>query len=389
MSLIILGSTGSVGTQAVEVARKLGIKVAALTCGSDIKLLEEQARMLGVSACAAADKSAARELRVALADTDIKIYSGEDGICELIAEPRTRKSYAGCEADKVLVAISGIAGLRPTLAAIDAGYDVALANKETLVTAGRLVMAHAKTRGVKILPVDSEHSAIFQCLTHPEAVSRLILTASGGPFFGKTRRDTASVTPGQALGHPTWKMGPRVTIDSSTLMNKGFEVIEAARLYDIPTDRIEVVVHRESIIHSMVEYIDNASIAQLSLPDMRLCISYALTYPNRACGLTGRLNLADIGRLTFYKPDFENFPLLGLAYDAESRSDAARVALNAADEIAVELFLQGKIGYNDISELVTAVVRGARDEDYGDCDRIIAADREFREKTKNLLGDTL
>jgi len=375
MSLIILGSTGSVGTQAIEVAESLDIKVTALSCGSDIALLEQQARRLGVKACVVRDSEAAKSLRLSMADTAVRVYAGEDGLCEMLADLR---------ADKVLNAVSGFDGLRPTLAAIDAGSDVALANKESLVVAGKLVMARAKAAGVKILPVDSEHSALLQCMTHPEAVSRLILTASGGPFFGKKRAETASVTPEQALGHPTWKMGPRVTIDSSTLMNKGFEVIEAARLYDMPVDRIDVVIHRESIIHSMVEYIDNASIAQLSLPDMRLCIQYALTYPKRAPGLTGRLNLADIGRLTFYRPDYDEFPLLGLAYEAERRSDAARVALNAADEVAVELFLNRKISYNEIAELVCEVVRSACDEDYSDWQDIAQADRAFRMQTLEL-----
>jgi 1-deoxy-D-xylulose 5-phosphate reductoisomerase len=377
MAIIILGSTGSVGTQAIEVARGHNIKVAALSCARDIKLLEEQARMLGVRACAVKSEEAAKSLRLALADTQIKVYTGDDGLCEMIADLR---------ADTVLNAVSGIAGLRPTLAAIESGCDVALANKESLVTAGKLVMERAKVKGVKILPVDSEHSALLQCMTHPNAVSRLILTASGGPFFGKTSEETASVTPEQALGHPTWKMGPRVTIDSSTLMNKGFEVIEAARLYNIPVEQIDVVVHRESIIHSMVEYTDNASIAQLSLPDMRLCIQYALTYPNRIEGLIGRLDLADIGKLTFYKPDFSTFPLLGLAYEVEGRSDAAHVALNAADEVAVELFLQRKIGYNDISELVCRVVRGVCDKSYISYAQIADADRVFREETLALAG---
>lgn len=375
MSLIILGSTGSVGIQAIEVAQALNIKVTALACDSGIGLLEQQARRLGVKACSVREQEAVKSLRLSLADTAVRVYAGEDGLCEMISDL--------C-ADKVLNAVSGFDGLRPTLAAIDAGSDVALANKESLVVAGKLVMARAKAAGVKILPVDSEHSALLQCMTHPDAISRLILTASGGPFFGKRRAETASVTPEQALGHPTWKMGLRVTIDSSTLMNKGFEVIEAARLYEISADRIDVVIHRESIIHSMVEYIDNASIAQLSLPDMRLCIQYALTYPERAPGITGRLNLADIGRLTFYRPDYDEFPLLGLAYEAERRSDAARIALNAADEVAVDLFLNRKICYNDIAELVCEVVRSARDKDYSDFEGIAQADRVFREQTLEL-----
>ena len=375
MAIIILGSTGSVGTQAVEVVRNLNVKVAGLACSGDIAALERQARLLGVEACAVKDEAAARGLKTALSDTDIKIYAGDGGMCDMVADLR---------AEKVLCAVSGIAGLRPTLAAIDSGSDIALANKESLVTAGRLVMGRAKSRGVKILPVDSEHSALLQCMTHPEAVSRLILTASGGPFFGKTRAETADVTPERALGHPTWKMGPRVTVDSSTLMNKGFEVIEAARLYGVSAEHVDVVIHRESIIHSMVEYIDNASIAQLSLPDMRLCIQYALTYPNRLEGLTGRLELADIGRLTFYRPDFAEFPLLGLAYEAERRSDAARVALNAADEEAVALFLGHKIGYNQIAELVCEVVGSTRDKDLGTFEEIADSDLAAREETRRL-----
>lgn len=372
MSLIILGSTGSVGRQAIDVALALGIKVLGISCGSDVLELEKQARMLGVRACSVRDEKAAKSLKQSLADTGIKVYAGEDGICEMIADLR---------ADKVLNAVSGFAGLRPTLAAIDAGCDLALANKESLVAAGKLVMARAKAAGVAVLPVDSEHSALLQCMTHPKAVSRLILTASGGPFFGKTRAELADVTPEEALGHPTWKMGPRVTIDSSTLMNKGFEVIEAARLFDIPAEKIDVVIHRESIIHSMVEYIDNAVLAQLSVPDMRLCIQYALTYPERAPGLTNKLDLAQLGKLTFYKPDYREFPLLGLAYETDRRSDAARVALNAADEIAVGLFLSRKIRYNDIAELVCEVVRSAEERDYFSYGEFAEADRYYREKT--------
>lgn len=380
MSLIILGSTGSVGVQAIEVARALNIEVVGLSCRSDIALLERQARMLGVRACCVRDPDAAKSLRLSLADTNIKVYAGDEGMCEMISELRARK---------VLNAVSGFDGLRPTLAAIEAGSDLALANKESLVAAGKYVMARAKAAGVKILPVDSEHSALLQCMTHPGAISRLLLTASGGPFFGKKRAELAGVTPEQALGHPTWKMGPRITVDSSTMMNKGLEVIEAARLFDISVDQIDVVIHRESIIHSMVEYIDNAVIAQLSLPDMKLCIQYALTYPDRLPGTVGRLSLADIGRLTFFRPDFEQFPLLALAYEAERRSDAARVALNAADEVAVNLFLSRKIGYNDIAELVCEVVRSSADRDYGSYEEFAEADREFREKTRLLAKSRL
>jgi len=377
MSLVILGSTGSVGEQAIDVAENLKINISGLCCQRDIAKLESQARKLNPKAIAVGDDKLYLSLKNSLFDKNIKIYSGEDGICEMIAD---------LNADIALNAISGIAGLRPTLAAIENNYNIALANKESLVAGGRLVMENAKSRGVKILPVDSEHSAIFQCINiaNPESVSRLILTASGGPFFGKKIEDTVDITPAQALNHPTWKMGRRITIDSSTLINKGFEVIEAAYLFNISAENIEVVIHRESIIHSMVEYIDNACIAQLSVPDMRLCINYALTYPKRHKGMTSRLNLAEIGRLSFFEPDYINFPLLGLAYKVLNRSDNARIALNAADEIAVELFLNNKIKYNNIAEIVCEVVEAISENNYNNYLEIAEADSAAREEAKQI-----
>ncbi len=348
-SITVLGSTGSVGTQALDVARSQNLKVDAISGATRIDILEQQIREFSPSVCAVLDESKAKELAVKVADTDCKIVSGYESIVELAGKGVS---------DSVINSITGKAGLRPSLAAIEAGTSLALANKETIVCAGEIVNKKAAEMNVKILPVDSEHSAIFQCIgdSRHEDINKVILTASGGPFYGKTREELAGITPEMALAHPTWKMGPKITIDSATLMNKGFEVIEARYLFDMPAEKIEVIVHPESIVHSMVEYIDRAVIAQLSCPDMRLCVQYALSYPNRCTGTLKPLDLADIGSLTFKRPDMETFKLLKLAYDVLDRGGNIGAALNGANERAVALFLDKKISFTDIMDLVCTAV---------------------------------
>ena len=369
--LIILGSTGSIGTQALEVCRRDGYAVVALAAGGNIELLEKQAREFKVKAVAVFNTQKAEELKIKLKDTDIKVLSGQDGVCEI----------AQMDADIVLNSIVGIAGLRPTLAAIESGHDIALANKETLVTGGDIVKKAAKEKGVKILPVDSEHSAIFQSLQGaPEkSLKKIFLTASGGPFFGKTRKDLENVTVKEALAHPNWSMGAKITIDSATLMNKGLEVIEAVHLFDISADDIEVLVHRQSILHSAVELSDGAVIGQLGTPDMRLPIQYALTYPERSNYAFEKLSLSDIGTLTFQKPDTETFRCLPLCIKAINEGGLRPTAVNGANEEAVRLFLEGKIKFLQIAELVEKAaysVNNIKDfglEDVLECDKLSRA----------------
>jgi len=376
-SLIILGSTGSIGTQALEVAKRDGYKVTALAAGSNIELLEKQAREFGVLAVAVFDEKAAEQLKHNLADTEIKVLGGVEGVCK-IAE------YDG---DIDLTAIVGIAGLRPTLTAINAGKDIALANKETLVTGGELVNKAAREKGVKILPVDSEHSAIFQSLQGaPEgSLRKILLTASGGPFYSKTRADLENVTVKEALNHPNWSMGAKITIDSATLMNKGLEVIEAVHLFGISADNIEVLVHRQSILHSAVELGDGAVIAQLGTPDMRLPIQYALTYPNRSDYAFERLSLTDIGTLTFEKPDTDTFRCLSLCIDAINEGGLAPTAVNGANEEAVKLFLDGKIKFLQIADLVEKALRNVKNKKDFDLDDILETDKQAREFVRKSL----
>lgn len=353
--LSLLGSTGSIGTQALQVVQNLreqGEKweVAALAARSSVNRLEEQARQFHPEVVAVFDEGAALSLRQSLRDTDIQVLSGMEGLCEAAAWP---------EADLTLNAVVGMVGLQPTLAALQAGKALALANKETLVVGGAIVMEAARKRNLPILPVDSEHSAIFQCLQGcPErgALKKLVLTASGGPFFGRSRQELAGVTREQALRHPNWDMGAKITIDSATMMNKGLEVMEASWLFDLPEHRIEVVVHRESVIHSMVEYQDNAVVAQLGVPDMAVPIQYALTYPRRMPSPAGELDLCALGKLTFYPPDREAFPCLELCREALRRGGLVPAAANGANEQAVALFLEGKIGFLDIPRLVEAAM---------------------------------
>ncbi len=376
-SIAIFGSTGSIGTQSIEVARKHKINVKAITAGKDIKRLEEQIREFNPLYCAVLDEEKAKELKVKVADTNTKVVGGEKAIEELAFT---------VECDMFLNSIIGKAGLRPTLAAIESGKNIALANKETLVTAGTIVMNKAREKGVAVLPVDSEHCAISQCLEgYPKKqVSRLILTASGGPFFGKKREELKGITPEMALAHPTWNMGQKITIDSATLMNKGFEVIEACHLFDIDVEKVDVVVHRESIIHSMVEYIDNAVLAQMGVPDMRTCIQYAITYPDRFEGLQEKLDLAKVGKMTFAEPDKETFVLLDLAYKSMKMGGLIPAVLNGANEEAVYLFLNHKISFTDIMDMVKEVVMSYKNIDNPNLEDIETADRNARELIKKL-----
>lgn len=342
----ILGSTGSIGRQSLEVIAACGMRVAALTANSSVKQLEEQARKFHPELAVMMDESAAADLRVRLADTDIRVAGGMEGLLEAAVIP---------SADTVITAVVGMVGLRPTLAAIREGKRIGLANKETLVCAGTLVLEEAKDYGAEIIPVDSEHSALFQCLQGNRdrgEVKRLILTCSGGPFYGKKAAELKGMTREDALRHPNWSMGAKITVDSATLMNKGLEVIEAMHLYHMPSEKISVVVHRESIIHSLVEYCDNAMIAQLGAPDMRLPIQYALTFPKRVPGPATELDLWNCGPLTFGSPDLETFRCLDLALSAAKTGGTAGAVLNGANEAAVAQFLAGKIGFLDIGEKV-------------------------------------
>jgi len=375
-TISILGSTGSIGRQSLEVIAALGFSVGALTAHSSVDLLEQQARQFRPRLVALIDPIAAADLKVRLADTDIRVASGMDGVVEAATLP---------ESGTVVTAVVGVAGLIPTLAAIDAGKRIALANKETLVCAGELVMQRAKEKGAEIIPVDSEHSALFQSLEGNSRgeVKRLILTASGGPFFGKKREELLNVTRAQALKHPNWSMGAKITIDSATMMNKGLEFIEAMRLYDMPPEKISVVIHRESIIHSLVEYCDGAVLAQLGAPDMRLPIQYALTWPERVPGPADLLDLLKCGPLHFAQPDLEAFPCLALAIQAAKTGGTAPAAMNGANEVAVARFLADEIGFYDIPRLVeetlsqVPVVRAPGLEDILNAD---AAGREIAKR---------
>ena len=371
-SLSILGSTGSIGTQALDVVRKLGLQVQALAAYHNITLLEKQIREFRPKTVAVFEEKAAAELRTAVSDLSVRVLSGMEGLCEVASIPA---------AEVVLNSVVGMVGLRPTLAAIQAHKNVALANKETLVAGGALVMAAARKNGVKILPVDSEHSAIFQCLQgcpDEKALNRLILTASGGPFFGKTKEELRKVTPEQALKHPNWDMGAKVTIDSATMMNKGLELIEASWLFDMPADRIDVVVHRESVVHSLIEYCDYSVIAQLGVPDMRVPIQYALTWPGRAPSPVKRLSLADYGTLHFALPDEETFRCLAACKKALRRGGLAPAAANGANEEAVQQFLAGKLSFLGIGDVVTEAMERQKDAVCDSLEAILEADAAAR-----------
>jgi len=370
-TISLLGSTGSIGRQSLEVVSSLGWGVTALTANRNVELLETQCRRYRPRLAVCMDPAAAETLKVKLADTGVRVLSGMEGLL----------AAAVTEADVVLTAVMGMVGLRPTLAALELGRRVALANKETLVCAGELVMATAKAHGAQLLPVDSEHSAIFQCLQGCRdrgEVKRLILTASGGPFFGKTRGEMEGMTVSDALKHPNWSMGAKITVDSATMMNKGLEVIEAMRLYELPLEKISVVIHRESIIHSLVEYCDNAILAQLGTPDMRLPIQYALTWPERTPGPAAPLDLLSCKDLTFRAPDEENFPCLALAKGAAAVGGTATAILNGANEAAVGKFLAGEIGFMDIPRLVERAMNAVRPVQAPSLEDILAADAEAR-----------
>ncbi len=373
--LIILGSTGSIGVQALEVAERNGYKVTALAAGKNTELLEKQARKFKPDIVAVSETQAANDLKVRLRDTDIKVLSGGEGVC----------AAAQYEGDIVLNAIVGIAGLKPTLAAIDAGKTIALANKETLVAGGEIVNRRLKEKGVKLLPVDSEHSAIFQSLQGAPhgSLKKILLTASGGPFYGKTKKELESVTVKDALNHPNWSMGAKITVDSATLMNKGLEVIEAVRLFDVSPDDIEVLVHRQSIVHSGIELSDGAVIAQLGTPDMRLPIQYALTYPERADFAFEHLSLADIGTLTFSKPDTDTFRCLPLCIEAVKQGGLAPAAVNGANEEAVALFLAGKIKFLQIAEMAEKALNSVNNKKEYTIEDVFEADKAARELIRN------
>lgn len=376
----LLGSTGSIGTQTLQVAEELdGIQIVGLSAKSNIELLENQIRRFKPKLACAADEEKAKLLKIAVADTDTRIVGGEDGITEVACLT---------DADTTLTAVVGISGLKPTIEAIKSGKNIALANKETLVTGGHIVTALAKENNVKILPVDSEHSAIFQSLrssSNKSEIKKLILTASGGPFFGKTRAELESVTPAQALKHPNWNMGAKVTIDSSTLVNKGLEVIEARWLFDVPFEKIDVLIHRQSIVHSMVEYIDNAVIAQLGAPDMRLPIQYALTYPKRFAMSGNEPDFDKYSTLTFEKPDTKTFRALELAYKAGRQGGIMPCVFNSADEAAVDMFLNGRIKYLDIAEAVEYAMSRIQNIENPSVEQIMQADMFAREKAAEYV----
>ena len=375
----VLGATGSVGRQALDVARERDFLVDFLCANRDASALESYAREFRPRAVAMADPDAARDLKSRLADTSVKVLAGDGGIEEGILSS---------ESETVVNSILGEAGLKPTLAVIKSGKRLALANKESLVIAGDIVMAAAREKGVEIIPVDSEHSAIFQSLKSgkQDEIKRIILTASGGPFFGKTREELDRVTLAETLAHPTWKMGKKITVDSATLMNKGFEIIEAVHLFGVPADKVEVVVHRESILHSAVEYIDNSIIAEMSVPDMKMCVQYAVDYPDRRPSASRELDLFALGSLTFKRPDNEAFPFLDLARETITLGGAMPAVMNAADEIAVGAFLDGRISFTDIFRTVTSTVGAMHSaKDVRSLDEIIACDREARRRALELI----
>lgn len=377
-NIVILGSTGSIGTQTIDVLDSIEAQVCAISVNTNIQRAEQQARTLHPSLVAVYNEEKAKELKTKLADTDIRVVSGMDGLIEAATLP---------EADVVVTAVVGMVGLLPTMAAIEAGKAIALANKETLVCAGQIVMRAAREKGVPILPVDSEHSAIFQCLQGAAGnrINRILLTASGGPFFGMSREQMRHVTKEQALHHPNWSMGAKITIDSASMMNKGLELIEAMWLYDVEPDDIDIVVHRESIVHSAVEFEDGSVIAQMGNPDMRLPIQYALTYPERVPCKVPPLDLPRRHNLTFFAPDEEAFPTLGLARRAAAARGNLGAIMNGANEAAVELFLYDKIPFYRIPELVQAAMDNVEYLPEITIEDVLASDRAAREIVRGLL----
>ena len=378
----ILGSTGSIGRQSLDIIARLPeIRVAALTAGSSVERMAQQCRQFRPELAVMGTQELAQELAEQIRDLPTRVSWGEAGLIEAATLP---------QADCVITAVVGMVGLKPTLAAIRAKKRIGLANKETLVCAGELVMAEAKASGAEIIPVDSEHSAIFQCLmgSHDKReIKRLILTCSGGPFFGMERQQLKSVTKADALKHPNWKMGAKITIDCATLMNKGLEVIEAMRLYQVPLEQVDVVIHRQSIVHSMVEFVDGAVMAQMGTPDMRLPIQLALTYPERLESPVEGLDLLRCGSLSFSQPDLENFPCLALAYACAKRGGTACPAMNGANEEAVALFLADKIGFYDIYDLVSRAVEAVPFTENPTLEQILEADRLAREAVRTLCAN--
>ena len=378
-SLSILGSTGSIGTQTLDVADKLNLKVSALTASTNIKLLEEQVRKYKPELAVVFNEEKAKEFKDNIKDTNTRVLSGMDGLIEAATLEN---------ADLVVNSVVGMVGLKPTLAAANAKKDIAFANKETLVTGGKLVCDAVKKNGVKLLPVDSEHSAIFQCLQgmpEKKMLKKLILTASGGPFFGKTVEDLKNVTVNEALNHPNWSMGAKITIDSATMMNKGLEIIEARWLFDVQPENIDVVVHRESIIHSLIEYVDNSVIAQLGLPDMRIPIQYAITYPERYESPVGELSLAQIGKMTFFEPDYDTFKCLRACKKALSLGSVATAIANGANEEANRLFREGKITFLEIGDLVMGAIDNIDNFEPLCVDDVLKADKLAREYVLSKL----
>ena len=372
----ILGSTGSIGRQSLDIIDHLGLNVVALTAGTGVERMAQQCRKYCPKLAVMATAEAAADLQEQISDLPIRVVWGEEGLIEAATIP---------EADCVITAVVGMVGLKPTLAALRAGKRIGLANKETLVCAGELVMAEAEKSGAEIIPVDSEHSAIFQCLMgsrSPAEVKKLILTCSGGPFFGMSREELGKVTKADALRHPNWKMGPKITVDCATLMNKGLEVIEAMRLYRLPLEQVDVVIHRQSIVHSMVEFVDGAVMAQMGSPDMRLPIQLAFTYPHREACIVEPLDLLSCGDLTFRKPDMEAFPCLALARACAKAGGTACSAMNGANEEAVAMFLRDEIGFYDIYNRVSAAVDTVPFVREPSLDQILEADRLARKAVK-------
>lgn len=374
----VLGSTGSVGRQTLDIVEHLQLPVAALTAGTNVERMAQQCRQFHPALAVMATQEAAEKLRNELSDCSVEIAWGEEGLIRAATMP---------QADCIITAIVGMLGLKPTLAAIREKKRIGLANKETLVCAGELVMAEAKKYGAEIIPVDSEHSAIFQCLMPSldcRQVEKIILTCSGGPFYGMTKEQLKTVTKADALRHPTWKMGQKITIDCATLMNKGLEVIEAMRLYRMPLEQVDVLVHRQSIVHSMVEFVDGAVMAQLGAPDMRLPIQLALTYPHRTNCPVDALDLTTCGPLTFVKPDLERFPCLALAFACAKKGGTACPAMNGANEEAVAMFLRSEIGFYDIYRLVSAAVDSVPFIQNPTLEEILETDRLARERVRIL-----
>lgn len=378
-TISVLGSTGSIGTQCLSIVRQYGYKVKALSARGNVSLLAEQAKEFKPSVVCIHDESKRAELEDKLSGTGIKILTGDDGLCEIASLS---------DVDIMVNSVVGMVGLKPTLEAIRKGRDIALANKETLVTGGKLVIESARQKGVKILPVDSEHSAIFQCLqgSHGNKIKKIILTASGGPFFNKTKSELSNVTVKDALKHPNWSMGSKITVDSATLMNKGLEFIEAMWLFDLSPEQIEIVVHRESVIHSAVEFEDNSVIAQMGVPDMKIPIQYALTYPKRAACDVSPLSLTDYGELHFAKPDLDTFECLSSCIKAVTLGGILPAAVNGANEAAVAKFLNGEIGFLDIGRAVKSTLEHTENKQADSLETILKADSAAREYVDDFFA---